>query len=175
LAKLLWAGELDGVWAPDERRVMRRRRRAQVVRARSRAKNEIHAVLMRCLKDRPPAADRFGVRGRRWLGDQRLAVCERETVDAGLRQVDFLDSEIAQVDQLIVADALGLSGGQAADERPRRQRDRCGDVHGRYERELRRHPCRARNGADLNKRCRQWPRGRESSRRRTPEHCAEAP
>jgi len=39
LAKLLWAGELDGVWAPDERvRVMRRRlaRRAQLVRARSR-------------------------------------------------------------------------------------------------------------------------------------------
>ena len=50
LAKLLWAGELDGVWAPDVRvRVMRRRlaRRAQLVRARSRAKNEIHAVLMR--------------------------------------------------------------------------------------------------------------------------------
>ena len=59
LAKLLWAGELDGVWTPDERiRVMRRRlaRRAQLVRARSRAKNEIHAVLMRRLKDRPPAA-----------------------------------------------------------------------------------------------------------------------
>jgi transposase len=53
LAKLLWAGELDGVWAPDERiRAMRRRlaRRAQLVRARSRAKNEIHAVLMRCLR-----------------------------------------------------------------------------------------------------------------------------
>jgi transposase len=54
-AKLLWAGELDGVWTPDERvRTMRRRlaRRAQLVRARSRVKNEIHAVLMRCLKDR---------------------------------------------------------------------------------------------------------------------------
>ena len=110
LAKLLWAGELDGVWAPDERvRVMRRRlaRRAQLVRARSRAKNEIHAVLMRCLADRPPASDLFGVKGRRWLADQQLTVCERETVDSGLRQVDFLDSEIAQVDQLIAADALG--------------------------------------------------------------------
>jgi transposase len=110
LAKLLWAGELDGVWTPDERvRVMRRRlaRRAQLVRARSRVKNEIHAVLMRCLKDRPPAADLFGVKGRAWLNDQQLPVCERETVDAGLRQVDFLDTEIAQVDQLIAADALG--------------------------------------------------------------------
>ena len=109
LAKLLWAGELDGVWTPDERiRTMRRRlaRRAQLVRARSRVKNEIHAVLMRCLKDRAPASDLFGVKGRRWLGEQQLPVCERETVDAGLRQVDFLDTEIAAVEQLIAVDAL---------------------------------------------------------------------
>jgi transposase len=109
LAKLLWAGELDGVWTPDERvRVMRRRlaRRAQLVRARSRVKNEIHAVLMRCLKDRPPASDLFGIKGRRWLADQQLPVCECETVDAGLRQVDFLDTEIARVERLIAADAL---------------------------------------------------------------------
>src|SRR5205814_2916687 len=106
LAKLLWAGELDGVWNPDERiRAMRRRlaRRTQLVRARTRAKNEIHAVLLRCLKDRPPASDLFGLKGRRWLAAQQLPVCERETVDAGLRQVDFLDSEIAAVEQLIAA------------------------------------------------------------------------
>jgi len=109
LAKLLWAGDLDGVWTPDERvRTMRRRlaRRAQLVRARSRVKNEIHAVLMRGLKDRPPASDLFGVKGRRWLSEQQLVLCERETVDAGLRQVDFLDAEIAAVDQLIATDAL---------------------------------------------------------------------
>ncbi len=50
LARLLWAGELDAVWTPDEQtRVLRRRlsRRLQLVRARSRAKNETHAVLMR--------------------------------------------------------------------------------------------------------------------------------
>ena len=109
LAKLLWAGELDGVWTPNERvRALRRRlaRRTQLVRARSRVKNEIHAVLMRCLKDRPPAADLFGAKGRRWLADQQLALCERETIDAALRQVDFLDGEITQVDQLIAAEAL---------------------------------------------------------------------
>src|SRR3954447_7609885 len=61
---------------------------------------------MRCLKDRPPASDLFGIKGRRWLADQQLAVCERETVDAGLRQVDFLDTEITQVERLIAADAL---------------------------------------------------------------------
>jgi transposase len=109
LAKLLWAGQLDGVWTPDERiRAMRRRlaRRAQLVRARARAKNEIHAVLMRCLKDRPPVSDLFGVKGRAWLAEQQLAVCERETVDSAMRQVAFLDSEIAQVDTLIAAEAL---------------------------------------------------------------------
>jgi transposase len=50
LAKLLAAGELDPVWVPDrDTWVMRRRlsRRGQLVRARSRTKNEIHAVLMR--------------------------------------------------------------------------------------------------------------------------------
>ena len=110
LAKLLWAGELDGVWAPDERiRAMRRRlaRRAQLVRARTRAKNEIHAVLMRCLKDRPPASDLFGVKGRRWLADQQLPLTERETVDSAVRQVEFLDGELAKVEQLIAAEALG--------------------------------------------------------------------
>lgn len=109
LAKLLWAGELESVWTPDERvRVMRRRlsRRAQLVRARSRAKNEIQAVLMRCLKDRPPASDLFGVKGRKWLAEQQLPVCERETVQSGVRQVDFLDSEIAEVEKLIAAEAL---------------------------------------------------------------------
>ena len=48
---------------------MRRRlaRREQLVRARSRVKNELHAVLMRRLKGRPPVSDLFGVKGRDWL------------------------------------------------------------------------------------------------------------
>src|SRR3954452_15619605 len=109
LAKLLWAGQLDSVWMPDERiRAMRRRlgRRTQLVRARSRAKNEIHAVLMRCLKGRPPASDLFGVKGRRWLAERDLPTTERETVDAAIRQVEFLDAEIEAVEQLIAAEAL---------------------------------------------------------------------
>ena len=109
LARLLWSGQLDGVWTPDERiRAMRRRlaRRSQLVRARTRAKNEVHAVLMRCLKDRPPAADLFGVKGRRWLAEQQLSVVERETVASAVRQVDFLDVEIAEVEKLIAAEAL---------------------------------------------------------------------
>src|SRR3954463_15615558 len=94
LAELLWAGRLDSVWMPDERvRAMRRRlgRRTQLVRARSRGKNEGHAVVMGCLQGRAPASDLFGVRGRRWLAEQELPTTERETVDAAIRQVEFLD------------------------------------------------------------------------------------
>jgi transposase len=50
LALLLWKGELDPVWMPDERcRVLRRRlnRREQLLHARSHSKNEISAVLQR--------------------------------------------------------------------------------------------------------------------------------
>src|SRR5207253_5194087 len=57
LARLLAAGELDAVWMPDERtRVMRRRlaRRSQLVRTRTRAKNEIQSALIRRLVGRPP-------------------------------------------------------------------------------------------------------------------------
>jgi transposase len=109
LCELLWAGRLDAVWMPDERtRVMRRRlqRRVQLVRARTRSKNEIHAVLQRCLKGKPPVSDLFGANGLRWLSEQELPLAEQESVDVALRQVEFLDSEIAQVEQLIAADAL---------------------------------------------------------------------
>jgi transposase len=109
LARLLAAGSLDAVWMPDERtRVLRRRlaRRAQLVRSRTRAKNEVHAVLMRRLKGRPPASDLFGLKGRAWLAGLELPPEERETVDGCLRQVDFLDSEIAAVERLIAVQAL---------------------------------------------------------------------
>ena len=77
LARLLAAGSLDAVWMPDRATwVMRRRlaRRGQLVRARSRAKNEIHAVLMRQLVGRPPVSDLFGVKGRRWLAGLELSL-----------------------------------------------------------------------------------------------------
>jgi transposase len=109
LAKLLAAGELDAVWMPDERcRVMRRRlaRREQLVRSRSRAKNEIHAVLMRRLKGKPPMSDLFGVKGRRWLRELELPVEEEETVESAMRQIEFLDAEIAAVERLIAREAL---------------------------------------------------------------------
>ena len=109
LARLLAAGELDAVWSPDERcRVMRRRlsRREQLVRARSRAKNEIHAVLVRRLVGRPPASDLFGVKGRKWLAELSLPLEESETIEACMRHIEFLDSEVATVERQIASEAL---------------------------------------------------------------------
>jgi transposase len=100
---------LDAVWTPDEPvRVMRRRlaRRSQLITSRSRVKNEVHAVLVRRLKGRPPCSDLFGLKGRAWLAELELPVEERETVDAGLRQIDLLDSEVAEVDRVIALHAL---------------------------------------------------------------------
>jgi transposase len=110
LASLLWKGELDAVWMPDERcRVLRRRlaRREQLLRARTRSKNEIQAVLQRRLQAKPPFADLFGVKGRQWLAGLELPIEERESVDAGIRQIAFMDAEIAAVDRLVAQQALG--------------------------------------------------------------------
>jgi transposase len=109
LARLLAAGLLHGCWLPDERtRALRRRlaRRAQLVRQRTRAKNEVHAVLMRTLTGRPPVTDAFGRRGRAWLAALELPGDERETVDGCLRQIDFLDCEIAILERAIAEHAL---------------------------------------------------------------------
>jgi hypothetical protein len=106
LARLLAAGSLDGVWMPDRWTwVMRRRlsRRSQLVRARSRSKNQIHAVLMCQLVGRSPVSDLFGVNGRQWL--------------------KALEKELAEVERLIASGA-GIGADQAADERARRERDR---------------------------------------------------
>jgi transposase len=86
LARLLWRGELEAVWMPDERcRILRRRlaRREQLVRSRTRVKNEIHAVLQRRLQRRPPFSDLFGVKGRRWLANLELPPEARESSTPG--------------------------------------------------------------------------------------------
>jgi transposase len=109
LCELLAAGFLPGVFCPDEgTRSLRRRlgRRAQRVHARTRAKNELHAVLVRNLKGRPPVSDVFGKAGRRWLESLELPPDERETVDGCLRQVDFLDQEVGLIERALAEQAL---------------------------------------------------------------------
>ena len=111
LASLLWRGELEAVWMPDERaRVLRRRlaRREQLVRTRTRVKNEVHATLMRRLKGKPPCSDLFGVKGRKWLraAERDLPPEEAETIQAALRHIAFLDREIEQVERLVAKQML---------------------------------------------------------------------
>ncbi len=109
LAQLLAGGFLPAVWLPDEQtRILRRRIsvRAQLVRQRTRAKNQVHATLIRNLKGRPPVSDLFGARGRRWLAAQELPADEQETVAACLRQIEFLDREIALVDRALAEQVL---------------------------------------------------------------------
>lgn len=109
LARLLAQGYLREVWVPDEKtRVLRRRcsRRMSLVHARTRLKNEVHGVLMRTLQGHPPLTDIFGKSGRRWLAGLKLAVDETETLQAALRQIDFIDQEIELLDAQIARQAL---------------------------------------------------------------------
>ncbi len=88
---------------------LRRRisRRAQLVRQRTREKNQVHAILIRNLKGRSSATDLFGAAGRRWLAAQELPADEREIVEACLRGIDFLDREVATIDRALAELVLG--------------------------------------------------------------------
>ena len=91
LAKLLAAGMLSGTSVCDEQtRVLRRRlaRRSQLVRGRTRARNQVHAIVIRNLGGRAPASDTFAKTARAWLqtlklpGDERgwsTAACAKAT------------------------------------------------------------------------------------------------
>jgi transposase len=115
LANLLGAGMLESVWVPDaETQGLRRRvaRRASLVRQRTRAKNEIHAALSRGLLGRSPIADLFTAEGRAWLEAQELGEEETETVAGCLRQIDFLDAEVAEIDRKLAHWAVSSPGAK---------------------------------------------------------------
>ncbi|MGO9181082.1 MAG: IS110 family transposase [Candidatus Limnocylindrales bacterium] len=110
LAQLLASGFLPDVWQPDEATATLRRqvsRRAHLVKQRTKAKNQVHAALIRNLVGRPPASDLFGRRGRAWLADVALPADERDGVEASLRAVDFLDAEVTWLDAVLAATVLG--------------------------------------------------------------------
>jgi transposase len=66
----------------------------------------VHATLIANLKRRPPVSDLFGVRGRRWLAARELPADEQETVAACLRQIAFLDGEIALLERALAEQVL---------------------------------------------------------------------
>ena len=101
LAQLLAADFLPGVWLADEETHALRRqvaRRANIVRQRTRLKNQVQAILHRNLVPRCPAADLFGIKGRAWLTEQDLPADERQAVEALVRQLDFHGQELAIID-----------------------------------------------------------------------------
>lgn len=110
LAQLLAADYLPGVWVADEDTQARRRqvaRRAHLVRQRTRLKNQVQAILHRNLIPRCPAADLFGLKGRRWLAEQELPADERRAAEALLRQLDFHAQELGLIDAELARIALG--------------------------------------------------------------------
>src|SRR5438034_1160590 len=83
------------------------RRRAHIVRQRTRLKNQVQAILARNLVPRCPAADLFGIKGRAWLARQELPPDEQAAAAALLRQLDFHAQGLALIDRDLGQAALG--------------------------------------------------------------------
>jgi transposase len=93
LASLRAAGYLPEIWTPDaaaERKCRLVARRYQVVRHRTRFKNEVHSILHAHLIPKCPHADLFGARGRTWLALQALPDDECSAIDRHMRELDRL-------------------------------------------------------------------------------------
>lgn len=104
LAQLRAADFLPEVWLPDPATERLRRlvaRRNQVVRHRTRIKNEVHAILHAHLIPPCPHADLFGGLGRTWLEKQELPEDEVAAIARHLRELDRLGEDLAVLDREI--------------------------------------------------------------------------
>ena len=122
---------IPAVWIGDERVRMLRR----LVVAPPRAGQAPHADQERDLggvasqpQGPPPAERSVRRKGRAWLAEQQLPIDERLTVDAGLRQLDFLAGELAQIDRVDRRSRCRRRGRAAADDDPRHRRDHRRDA-----------------------------------------------
>jgi transposase len=109
LASLYAAGYLPQIWTPDAETERRRRliaHRYQVVRHRTRLKNEVHAILHAHLIPRCPHADLFNGPGRRWLAAQPLPDDEVAAIKRHVHELDQLGASLRQLDQDIATAAL---------------------------------------------------------------------
>jgi len=104
LASLFAAGFLPEIWTPDAATERKRRltaRRYQVVRHRTRIKNEVHGILHAHLIPKCPHADLFNRRGREWLARQPLPEDERAAIERHMRELDRLAEDLAVLDREI--------------------------------------------------------------------------
>ena len=109
LASLQAAGYLPQIWTPDAVTERKRRlaaRRCQVVRHRTRIKNEVHSILHAHLIPKCPHADLFNARGRAWLARQPLPDDERAAVERHVRELDRLAEDLAVLDREIAQAAI---------------------------------------------------------------------
>jgi transposase len=102
LASLHAAGFLPEVWLPDAETERLRRlvaRRNQIVRQRTRVKNETHAILAAHLVPPCPHAELFNGPGRAWLARQSLPDDERAAIERHLRELDRLGEDLGTLDR----------------------------------------------------------------------------
>lgn len=84
LASLQATGYLPQIGTPNAETERKRRlvaRRYQIVRRRTRLKNEVHSILHAHLIPKCTHADLFNARGRAWLAVQQLPDDERAAID----------------------------------------------------------------------------------------------
>src|SRR5262249_3266432 len=104
LASLRAADFLPEVWLPDPDTERLRRlvaRRNQIVRHRTRIKNEVHAILHAHLIPPCPHADLFGRLGRIWLPQQVMPDDECAAIERHLRELDRLSEDLGVLDTQI--------------------------------------------------------------------------
>jgi transposase len=108
-ASLRAADFLREIWLPDADTERLRRlvaRRNQVVRHRTRIKNEVHAILHAHLIPPCPHADLFGRLGRIWLSRQVMPDDERVAIEWHLRELDRLGEDLGVLDREIAQAAI---------------------------------------------------------------------
>jgi transposase len=109
LASLRAADFLPEIWLPDADTKRLRRlvaRRNQLVRHRTRIKNEVHAILHAHLIPPCPHAELFGRLGRIWLAQQAVPNDERAAIERHLRELDRLGEDLATLDREIAQNGI---------------------------------------------------------------------
>jgi transposase len=109
LANLYAAGYLPEIWTPDAATERLRRlvaRRYQIVRHRTRVKNEVHSILAAHLVPKCPHADLFNQRGRAWLARQVVPDDERAAIARDIRELDRLTEDQAELDREIALSVM---------------------------------------------------------------------
>ena len=81
-------------------------RRYQVVRHRTRIKNEVHAILHAHLIPKCPHADLFNGRGRDWLSRQPLPDDEHNAIRRHVNELDRLGEDLVLLDRDIARSVL---------------------------------------------------------------------